>query len=260
MVGSGPNGADGEEGKGEGWQGPNSQSVATPLYDLPEEVSTRDKLKHPAMWDPVDVLPRLPQVTQNVVTVDVDCQTDGEQQNSCREASVCQPGVLEVVTVQQVVSLQEAVQRAEDDGGEDDLQRNRPSSGQQGVDTAPVEVVQHEGPEQQRPAGAAVRFFGTQQEQQRYQQGRNLLEEPGQRTGPAAAVRLRKAAVASAVAGLPQQEGGPAEHHGPAERGHGGLSALHQPGERRPGPGNNQSASGFGQKNKTGFRVSSSTD
>lgn len=61
---------------------------------------------------------------------------------TCREASAGQPGVLQVSAVQQVVSLQEAVQRAEDDGGADDLQRNRPSAGQQGVDAAPAEPEQ----------------------------------------------------------------------------------------------------------------------
>lgn len=47
MVGSGPDGADGEEGKGEGWKGPSSEGEAAPLGDLPKEVGTRNELKHP---------------------------------------------------------------------------------------------------------------------------------------------------------------------------------------------------------------------
>lgn len=45
-AGSGPDGADGEEGKGEGRQRPDGHSVSTPLHDLPEEVRPRHKLKH----------------------------------------------------------------------------------------------------------------------------------------------------------------------------------------------------------------------
>lgn len=45
-AGSGPDGADGEEGEGEGWQSPDSYSVSTPLHDLPEEVCPRHKLEH----------------------------------------------------------------------------------------------------------------------------------------------------------------------------------------------------------------------
>lgn len=44
--------------------------------------------------------------------------------------------------MQQVVSLQEAVQRAEDGGIEDDGQRNWSSSGQEGVDKTPTEHTQ----------------------------------------------------------------------------------------------------------------------
>lgn len=41
-------------------------------------------------------------------------------------------------TVQQVVSLQEAIERAEDDGIEHDLKRDGSASGEVGVDETPV--------------------------------------------------------------------------------------------------------------------------
>lgn len=47
VVRSGSYGAQGEEGEGESRQGPGGCSVATPLQNLPEEVSARDPLKHP---------------------------------------------------------------------------------------------------------------------------------------------------------------------------------------------------------------------
>lgn len=53
--------------------------------------------------------------------------------------SVRQPQVLGAGAVQQVVALQEAVERAEDGGVEDDGQRDGSSSGQEGVDDAPKE-------------------------------------------------------------------------------------------------------------------------
>lgn len=44
--------------------------------------------------------------------------------------------------MQQVVSLQEAIERAEDGGVEDDGQRDGSSSGQEGVDETPKEQTQ----------------------------------------------------------------------------------------------------------------------
>ncbi len=58
---------------------------------------------------------------------------------TCNYTSVRLPGVFKAGTVQQVVSLQEAVERAEDGGMEDDVQRDRLSSGQEGVDKTPTE-------------------------------------------------------------------------------------------------------------------------
>lgn len=46
VVGSRPNGADGEQSKGESRKGPAGHSVSTPFNNLPKEVSTRDQLKH----------------------------------------------------------------------------------------------------------------------------------------------------------------------------------------------------------------------
>ena len=45
MAGSGPDGADSEEGEGEGGEGPGGDSEPDPFQDLPEEVSAGDKLK-----------------------------------------------------------------------------------------------------------------------------------------------------------------------------------------------------------------------
>lgn len=60
---------------------------------------------------------------------------------TCSQARVPQPGVLEAGAVQQVMTLQEAVERAEGGGGEDNGQRDGASSGQEGVDQTPAERV-----------------------------------------------------------------------------------------------------------------------
>lgn len=61
---------------------------------------------------------------------------------TCSHASSRQPGDVRLSTVQQVVSLQEAVDRAEDGGVEDDGQRDGSSSGQEGVDKTPTQQTQ----------------------------------------------------------------------------------------------------------------------
>lgn len=61
---------------------------------------------------------------------------------TCSRASLRQPGVFKPGTVQQVVSLQEAVERAEDGGVEDGGQRHDSSSGQEGVDKTPAGHIQ----------------------------------------------------------------------------------------------------------------------
>lgn len=53
------------------------------------------------------------------------------------------PGVFKLGTVQQVVSLQEAVERAEDGGTDNDYQGDGSSSGQEGVDKTPGKQIQH---------------------------------------------------------------------------------------------------------------------
>lgn len=153
VDGSGPDGADGEEGEGEGREGPGRHGKTDPLQDLPKEVGPRHELKHPPVWDPVDRLSWFPEAPQDVVAVDVDDHPEQEEEQTCSDASVRGPGGLEAGAVQQVVTLQEAVERAEDGGVEDDGERDGASSGQEAVDHAPVEVVQHEAAEQQSPPG-----------------------------------------------------------------------------------------------------------
>lgn len=52
--------------------------------------------------------------------------------------------------MQQVVSLQEAVQRAEDGAGAEDVEGDGPASGQEGVDEAP-ETQEQEDQDQDPP-------------------------------------------------------------------------------------------------------------
>lgn len=58
---------------------------------------------------------------------------------TCSQTGPGHPGVVEVGAVQQVVALQDAVEAAEGGGEDDDVQRYRPSSGQEGVDQTPAE-------------------------------------------------------------------------------------------------------------------------
>lgn len=60
---------------------------------------------------------------------------------TCSQTGVRQPGVFKLGAVQQVVSLQEAIERAEDGGRDDDDQGDGSSSGQEGVDKTPEERI-----------------------------------------------------------------------------------------------------------------------
>ena len=95
----------------------------------------------------------------------------------------------------------------------------------------PVEVVQHEGTDQQGasgpPPGSPPLLPGQQQHHQRQQQSRSLLQEPGQSGGAAAAPRDSVPAVGCVGPGLTEQVGRASEDQSPAERGHGRLTALH---------------------------------
>jgi len=94
------------------------------------------------------------------------------------------------------------------------------------LETSPVEVVQHEGAQQQCPPGGLP---GDQQQQQRQQEGRDLLQEPGQ-SGRAAAARGRPVAAVRRVAlRLAQQVGHAPHDQSPAQGPHRGGAALHQP-------------------------------
>lgn len=98
-----------------------------------------------------------------------------------------------------------------------------------------MEVVQHEGPDQQRPPAAAppvlgIRCRAEQYQQQRQEEGRQLLKEPAQSGRTAAAGPRYVAAILSLGTGLVQQVGPASDHQSPAEEGHGGVTALHQPG------------------------------
>lgn len=88
-----------------------------------------------------------------------------------------------------------------------------------------MEVVQHEGADQQSPPGPGLR--GEQQQQQRHKESRHLLQEPAEPGRAAARLRGRVAAVLCAVLHLPQQVSAPTHHQTPVQVRHDGLAALH---------------------------------
>lgn len=163
--------------------------------------------------------------------MDVDDHPEQEEQHTCSHAGLRQRVLRVDSAVQQAVGLQEAVQSAEHRCEEDDLQRDRLTSSPEGVDTTPVEVVQHEGTDQQgasgSPPGSPPLLPGQQQHHQRQQQSRSLLQEPGQSGGAATALRGSVPAVGCVGPGLTEQVDRASEDQSPAERGHGRLTTLH---------------------------------
>lgn len=63
MVGSRPDGADGEQGEGESRKWPAGHGVSTPFNNLPEEVGAGHQLKQPSSWDFIADLSGFPQVS-----------------------------------------------------------------------------------------------------------------------------------------------------------------------------------------------------
>lgn len=106
-----------------------------------------------------------------------------------------------------------------------------------------MEVVQHEGAEQQRPPGPesapprfSVRPLGDQQQQQqRQKEGRDLLQEPAQPGRTPAAHLRRIAAVRRVAPRLLQQIGHAPDQQSPAQVGNTGVQALHRPAAARLG-------------------------
>lgn len=90
---------------------------------------------------------------------------------------------------------------------------------------SPVEVVQREGAEQQRPPPLSPRIPAEQQ--QRQQEGRNLLQEPAQSGRAAATLRRRVAAVLRMAPGLVPQVDPTPDDQDPAEDRNSLLPALH---------------------------------
>lgn len=98
-----------------------------------------------------------------------------------------------------------------------------------------MEVVQHEGADQQPPPGPGLR--GEQQQQQRHKESRHLLQEPAEPGRAAARLRGRVAAVPCAVLHLPQKVSAPTHHQTPAQVRHDGLAALHHTRQQPRGGG-----------------------
>lgn len=92
-----------------------------------------------------------------------------------------------------------------------------------------MEVVQHEGAEQQRPPASSPRLLGEQLQQQRQQEGRHLLQEPAQSGRTAATPRRRVAAVLGVAPGLVPQVDRTPDDQNPAETRNSLRPALHLP-------------------------------